>query len=83
MEIEATTLKDFENQYYKQFNNKIPVELQIRLRTNDDFWKEVTEKTFESSLNIMTDDEKTKTKELISQFYKVYLPAYGTITRIV
>lgn len=80
MNIEATNIKDFKVQFFKQANNdKI-----IQLKTSDSFWKEITEDVIKEQVRQLSIAlEKTNAMYLdklrISEFYH---PSYGAINRI-
>lgn len=79
MRIKANNTEDFENQYYQQFDNKIPMEINIELDTNNTFWEELTKTAYNNSIQslkfmgITIPDFKSITQ--------VFIPEYGNIKR--
>lgn len=90
MKIQAKGLLEFEKQYYKnRIDNKPTIEVRIELKTDDDFWEELTENQINYAITSMEilgnllEVDNGFNKELTSKnFKKVFHYKYGYIERV-
>jgi hypothetical protein len=82
MYIEANNTKDFEKQYYEIFNGKSQHETSINLKTNANFWEELTEMPLKNTVNSLKfyNSELLKCNISAKDFKTVFHPKYGNIT---
>jgi hypothetical protein len=79
MKIKANNIEDFKNQYYQQFDNKIPMEINIELDTNNIFWEQFTKTAYNNTIQslkfmgVLAPEFKN-----VSQFF---IPEYGNVKR--
>jgi hypothetical protein len=78
LKIKANNTQDFEKQYYQQFDNRHPFNLNIELETINAFWEEIVKNSYNNSLQSFTDFNKPEFENI----KQIFVPKYGTIKRV-
>ena len=80
MEVKAYNIEDFEKQYYMNFENKNPIDINIELKTNDIFWEELTKDSYNNICQSLSFIGAIPPN--FDSIKQLYVPNYGNIKRV-
>ena len=80
MNIKANNIQNFKKQFHQRFNGEELIDLDIKLETDDNFWKDITQESYNSIIQSSTFLGITPPD--FKNIKQLYVFNYGNIERV-